>query len=514
MKHRHLLCTISAAAVIALALTSCGRQELPWYEDTGRLWKDYMAAVEDAKVAVAEKMDPDLATIVSPAENPQIEWLERDGRTFVLVGSVMTEEESRYWEDGQADMFLLDDRLPWVSLPYDLTARLKADARQTDDQGIVMRVVQMLGLPPDYCGNRIVLFWAEKDSLFRPTPDPEIHDSEVLLDFRDDVDPRYRAWFEDYCRTAYYSDTPYPWTRLGYTYDWHSGSPSAIGPAEFLVRPSTRVIVRDILPVPEWYRTLTTPATDTLVISLPHPAMDTLGSTDGTGTYTLNLESSGDFQSSDISVTVGVRKNKFYELLAGNDRRLILIIFSICAASALITLAYRYKKTLKQQKQHIADQAGAIPIIKSEPEKHHETTDLMRFQNMTYETMHKLADLYDIHQSNPQHFMDKSVTVARDYLTKTNSYGNAESLLNSVYPGFLDELRAEFPKLKKEDFHLITLTCIDYPSSIVCSILNISETNLSTKKYRLARKMNLDTSLTKYLNARLSSYRKLPEEDK
>ena len=83
-----------------------------------------------------------------------------------------------------------------------------------------------------------------------------------------------------------------------------------------------------------------------------------------------------------------------------------------------------------------------------------------------------------------------------------------------MYPGFLDELRAEFPKLKKEDFHLITLTCIDYPSSIVCSILNISETNLSTKKYRLARKMNLDTSLTKYLNARLSSYRKLPEEDK
>ena len=185
MKHRQLLRTISAAAVIALALISCGRRPLPWYEDTGRLWKDYMAAVEDAKVATAEKMDPNLATIVSPEESPQIEWLERDGRTFVLVGSVMTEEESRYWEDGQADMFLLDDRLPWVSLPYDLTARLKADARQTDDQGIVMRVVQMLGLPPDYCGNRIVLFWAEKDSLFRPTPDPEIHDSEVLLDFRD-----------------------------------------------------------------------------------------------------------------------------------------------------------------------------------------------------------------------------------------------------------------------------------------------------------------------------------------
>ena len=168
MKHLHLFRAVSASAVIALVIISCGRQALPWYENTGQLWEDYMAAVEDAEVATAEEMDPDLVAIISPEESPQIEWLERDGRTFVLVGSVMTEEESRYWEDGQADMFLLDDRLPWVSLPYDLTARLKADARQTDSAGIVMRVVQMLGLPPDYCGNRIVLFWAEKDSLFRP----------------------------------------------------------------------------------------------------------------------------------------------------------------------------------------------------------------------------------------------------------------------------------------------------------------------------------------------------------
>ena len=257
MKHLHLFRAVSASAVIALVIISCGRQALPWYENTGQLWEDYMAAVEDAEVATAEEMDPDLAAIISPEESPQIEWLERDGRTFVLVGSAMTEEDSRYWESGQADMFLLDDRLPWVTLPYDLTDHLKADVRQTDDHGIEMRVIQMLGLPPDCGYDHIVLFWAEKDSLFRPTPDPEIHDSEVLLDFRDDVDPRYRAWFEDYSRTAYHSDTPYPWTRLGYTYDWHSGSPSATGPAEFIVRPSTRVIVRDILSVPDWYRTVT-----------------------------------------------------------------------------------------------------------------------------------------------------------------------------------------------------------------------------------------------------------------
>ena len=50
------------------------------------------------------------------------------------------------------------------------------------------------------------------------------------------------------------------------------------------------------------------------------------------------------------------------------------------------------------------------------------------------------------------------------------------------------------------------LTCLGYPNGAVCAILDISETNLSTRRTRLAHKMGIDKSLAKYLNERLNAY--------
>ena len=133
-------------------------------------------------------------------------------------------------------------------------------------------------------------------------------------------------------------------------------------------------------------------------------------------------------------------------------------------------------------------------------------TELMRYYNTTYNAMRQLIEIYDIHQSNPGHLLDKSVTVAKEFIATTNSYGDAQNIINAVYPGFLDKLFGEFPKLDKEDRYLIILTCLGYSNSIVSSILDISETNLSTKKTRLARKMKIDNSLTKYIIERLTTY--------
>ena len=46
-------------------------------------------------------------------------------------------------------------------------------------------------------------------------------------------------------------------------------------------------------------------------------------------------------------------------------------------------------------------------------------TGLMRFYNLTYSTMRKIIDIYDIHQSNPAHLLDRSVDVARDFATSS-----------------------------------------------------------------------------------------------
>ena len=131
---------------------------------------------------------------------------------------------------------------------------------------------------------------------------------------------------------------------------------------------------------------------------------------------------------------------------------------------------------------------------------------LMNFFSLTYKAMRKILDIYDTHQSNPRHLLPKSADTVRKFLTDTNSYANTEIILNSVYPDFLDTLFREFPDLRQEDRHLIMLTCLGYPNGAVCAVLGISETNLSTKKSRLAQKMGIGKSLAKYLNERLNAY--------
>ena len=131
---------------------------------------------------------------------------------------------------------------------------------------------------------------------------------------------------------------------------------------------------------------------------------------------------------------------------------------------------------------------------------------LMNFFSLTYRAMREIICVYDNHQSNPRHLLSKSVKTARKFITDTNSYANTEIILASVYPDFLNVLFSEFPDLHEEERHLIMLTCLGYPNGAVCAILDISETNLSTRRTRLAHKMGIDKSLAKYLYGRLNAY--------
>lgn len=109
-------------------------------------------------------------------------------------------------------------------------------------------------------------------------------------------------------------------------------------------------------------------------------------------------------------------------------------------------------------------------------------------------------------EGNPKYFLTQAVIIAEDLIAQTGSYDNAYSLLETAYPGFLDKLFMEYSGLNEDEKYLIALTCLGYPNTTVSYLLNISETNLSTKRTRLAQKMSLGKSLVKYLNERLASY--------
>ncbi len=135
--------------------------------------------------------------------------------------------------------------------------------------------------------------------------------------------------------------------------------------------------------------------------------------------------------------------------------------------------------------------------------------ELMKYYNRTHDAMMEIVSTYTVYKDNPNRhlFADKAFKTAQNFTEGLSSITSATRLLNTAYPGFLETLFKDFPDLKHEDKAIIILTCCGCPNHVVCSFLNISETNLSTKKTRISKRMSIDESLSKFLKARILSYK-------
>jgi hypothetical protein len=161
-------------------------------------------------------------------------------------------------------------------LPGDVWVSVEPEARDSctswsDREDLVMRLRQLLGLRPADSVAHFVVMRAPAAGMFRPTVDPAIDTrtpcsaEQALrpgcgLNFPASADSAHIAWMagqmlyawkmpNGYPRDARDPDLlGYPWTRLGYTYNWHPGSPR-YGTSEYLVSQGTRVTVTAVVPI-------------------------------------------------------------------------------------------------------------------------------------------------------------------------------------------------------------------------------------------------------------------------
>ncbi|MBU2551085.1 MAG: hypothetical protein KKB20_21925 [Proteobacteria bacterium] len=192
----------------------------------------YRAAVADAQIARPAEISRELWAIT--AYNPDMIWQGTPGASKVLVLTW-----TGPWYDGfEGRNYQLTFGPVWVTPAGQLKAWFEARHRQPS----VERIEQLLGLPTDSGKTRFVQMWVDPADLFRPSPDPEITDSEAELDYPvgagSSVDATYRTWFDALKITQYLDPTPYPWTRLGYTYDW--GADDHVGLSEFVISVNIR----------------------------------------------------------------------------------------------------------------------------------------------------------------------------------------------------------------------------------------------------------------------------------
>ncbi len=192
----------------------------------------YNRALQDAMLAEDNEIYGNLVSI--DPNNKSLIW--KDDRVLVVTWTKYPEsypagrEVTTWWGD------------TWVTA----APELKDFISKNNLSGVnTLRVEQLLGLPPDSGNTSFAELWVKPQDIFRPAPDKEINNARASLTFDASVSSEYKTWFNNAILSQYYGAKKYPWTRLGYTYDW--GNPcSEIGLSEFVIRKGSSVIVNSL----------------------------------------------------------------------------------------------------------------------------------------------------------------------------------------------------------------------------------------------------------------------------
>lgn len=251
-KHLNYISTISFFFSYALSLSSfCATEE--------ELLRSYQNAILDAQTAEPAEIYTQLNPILPT--NSRLFWNETPEGPMVLVVTFtnwsgydsMVGKRIRLHEwmsqnpvrsIGSTPMGLYTAaRDLWVTPVPEIRDYFKSTSFRGTN--LELRAKQLLGLPPYKTYNRFVQFWVKPEDLFRPSADPEITDQSCQIDFPATVGESHRKWIGELIIVQYDQNTGYPWTRLGYTYDW--GNPlSEVGLSEYVIRTGAVVDVESV----------------------------------------------------------------------------------------------------------------------------------------------------------------------------------------------------------------------------------------------------------------------------
>jgi len=249
MKRKHFFFDYIPVAFVLLSFlfSACSGQRVNT-RHTGDAGPSYANAVTDAEIAEPNEISRDLIAIVDYNQN--LVWRKGNGAQPVLM---LTWTNWDGYDNKEGESMNLS-REVWVTAVPELRHFCKEYSGMTK---LTLRLEQLLGLPPDNGKTRFIEMWVSPNDLFRPSPDPEITDREAELDFPHSnrfltVSAEHIKWF-NYLKSSSYGENGYPWTRLGYTYDW--GNPeSDIGLSEFVIRPGAIVEIHSVSKLGDYCR--------------------------------------------------------------------------------------------------------------------------------------------------------------------------------------------------------------------------------------------------------------------
>lgn len=182
-------------------------------------------------------------------ESDLTEWKIVDSDTLLLVASMQPKEwtTSNMVTGDTLRTNSSPDMTLWVTIPKEIDETLLSEEVKDDSLTLNNRLIELIGLRPDGKESTINLFWINKNDLLRPSYNPSTTTTCGAIDYptNEQLPSWYKEWFE--ANIAYSYESPeqglnYPFSRLGYTYDWGTGR-SKYGLSEFITAPSSALIL-------------------------------------------------------------------------------------------------------------------------------------------------------------------------------------------------------------------------------------------------------------------------------
>lgn len=246
---KNLLYSLFLSPLLIL-LFSCNNENCP-VDPLKHLTLEEM--YENALKDAAYPTEKDIVNTLTEVKigNSNLNWLDVNGQKYVLT-VILTDFPNSY---PLGDTVLTWWGETWVTCYPEIKNFFKNRSFSSDSSAL-LRIEQLLGLPKKISAKHLIEVYVKLDDLFRPAPDNEIDDNVCQLNFPANVDSNYVVWFNGNIISSYYAPpnkTRYPWTRLGYTYDWGSLT-SKVGLSEFIIKKNARVIVKNVKPAVEYIK--------------------------------------------------------------------------------------------------------------------------------------------------------------------------------------------------------------------------------------------------------------------
>jgi len=211
----------------------------------------YENALRDAAYPEAKEISTNL-TIVDK-KTPNLIWKTIENEEYVLVGTWVKDksffEKSTTYETGS--------RVVWVTLAPQLQQFAKEFVAKNGKEKITLRLEQLLGLPPNNGKLFFVEMWVRPQDMLRPSWDSEITDNTSQLCQPATIDAAYAEWFYKLRADSYANCQLYykfPWTQLGYSYDWNPENKNHQGLSEFIIWKNKKAIVHKIYTNDEYWK--------------------------------------------------------------------------------------------------------------------------------------------------------------------------------------------------------------------------------------------------------------------